>query len=63
MVLSNPLLFQLTTWREYSNHLIETACSNSPFFYKTFLFRKNVYLPTLPDDNAKILEVCLSRLC
>ena len=45
--------------KEYSNLLIVAAFSNSSFSCKTSLFVKSSYLPTFPDDKAKMLAVCL----
>ena len=47
---------------EYSNHLIVVAFPKY-FSGKTSLSVKNSYLLTFPDDKAKILVVCLSKLC
>ena len=47
---------------EYSNLLIVAAFSNNPFSGKTSSPIKNKYLPTFPDNKAKILAVWLSKL-
>ena len=47
---------------EYSNLLIVVAFSNSSFSGRTSPPIRNSYLQLFPDDKAKTLAVCLSKL-
>ena len=47
---------------KYSNPFIVAAFSGNFFPDKTSLWVKNSYLLTYPNDKAKILAVCLSKL-
>ena len=47
---------------EYSNILIVADFSSSSFSVNTCSPVKNSNLTTFPDDKAKILAVCLSKL-
>ena len=47
---------------EYTDLLIVAAFPNKSFSEETFSSVKNLHLPKFPDDKAKKLTVCLSKL-
>ena len=51
----------LLTYDKYSNLLLLAAFSTKSFSSKTPWPFKNSYLPTFPDNKAKIFEGCLSK--
>ena len=53
-------LFNSLPSGEYSNYLVVAAFSNKPFSSKTSSPVKYSYLPTFPEDKARISPVYLS---